>query len=109
LPTTWRQDGSIRATRRGHVDLMLAMLERLDRQGRWEEERRLTRELNTVLALLFRWVDLVRSLKMACAAAERFDDWFAAGWSEHELGTLHLAAGPWGRKPATGAGRADHG
>ncbi|HEY6779110.1 MAG TPA: hypothetical protein VI122_21610 [Thermoleophilaceae bacterium] len=55
----------------GHVDLMLDMLGRLDGEGRWEEERRLARALNGVLALLFRWVDLVRSLKVVRAAAER--------------------------------------
>jgi Divergent InlB B-repeat domain len=77
----------------GHVDLMLDILERLDGQGRWEEERRLARALNGVLALLFRWVDLVRSLKVLRAAAERFGDRSAVAWSEHELGTLHLAGG----------------
>jgi hypothetical protein len=77
----------------GHVDLMLDMLERLDRQGRWKEARRLARALSGLLALLFRWVDLVRSLNMVRDAAERFRDRAAMAWSEHELGTLHLAAG----------------
>jgi hypothetical protein len=72
------------------VDLMLDMLERLDSQGRWEEARRLARALNGVLALLFRWADLVRSLKVVRAHAEGLGD---IGWSEHELGTLHLVAG----------------
>ena len=75
---------------------MLDMLGRLDGEGRWEEERRLARALNGVLALLFRWVDLVRSLKVVRAAAERFGDRSAVAWSEHELGTLHLAAGDLG-------------
>jgi mono/diheme cytochrome c family protein len=79
----------------GHVDLMLEMLERPDGQGRWEE-RRLARELNSLLALLFRWVDLVRSLKVLRAGAERFGDRSTVAWSEHDLGTLHLAAGDLG-------------
>ena len=72
------------------VDLMLDMLERLDSQGRWDEARRLARALNGVLALLFRWADLVRALKVVRAHAEGLGD---IGWSEHELGTLHLVAG----------------
>jgi Divergent InlB B-repeat domain len=77
----------------GRVDLMLEMLERLDRQGRWEEARRLARALNGVLALMLRWGDLVRSLNMLRGAAERVGDLSAVGWSQHELGALHLAAG----------------
>jgi hypothetical protein len=69
---------------------MLDMLERLDSQGRWEEARRLARALNGVLALLFRWAELVRSLKVVRAHAEGLGD---IAWSEHELGTLHLVAG----------------
>lgn len=77
----------------GHVDLMLDMLERLDRQGRWTEARRLARALSGLLALLLRWVDLVRSLNLVRATAERLHDRAAVAWSEHELGTLNLAAG----------------
>ena len=69
---------------------MLDMLDRLDSQERWEEARRLARALNGVLALLFRWIDLVRSLKVVRAHAEGLGD---IAWSEHELGTLHLVAG----------------
>jgi hypothetical protein len=72
------------------VDLLLDMVDRLDSQGRWEEARRLARALNGVLALLFRWADLVRSLKVVREHAERLGD---MAWSEHELGTLHLVAG----------------
>jgi hypothetical protein len=75
------------------VDLMLETLERLDKEKRWEEARRLARALNGVLALLFRWRDLIRSLKLIRAAAERVEDKVTQAWSEHELGTLHLAAG----------------
>jgi hypothetical protein len=75
------------------VDLMLEMLERLDKENRWEEARRLARALNGVLALLFRWGDLIRSLKLIHAAAERVEDRHTLAWAEHELGTLHLAAG----------------
>jgi hypothetical protein len=75
------------------VDLMLETLERLDKKKRWEETRRFARALNGILALLFRWGDLVRSLKLIRAAAEQAKDLNTLAWSEHELGTLHLAAG----------------
>ena len=75
------------------VDLLLETLERLDKKKRWEEARRLARALNGVLALLYRWGDLIRSLKLIRAAAEQVKDLKTLAWSEHELGTLHLAAG----------------
>jgi Divergent InlB B-repeat domain len=77
----------------GRVDLMLDMLQRLDRDGRWEEAIRLARALSGVLALLFRWADLIRSLGIARTAAERAGDLVGLGWAEHELGTFRLAAG----------------
>jgi hypothetical protein len=75
------------------VDLMLETLERLDKENRWEDVRRLARTLNGVLALLLRWRDLIRSLKLIRAAAERVEDLNTLAWSQHELGTLHLVAG----------------
>ncbi len=77
----------------GRVDLVLEMLERLDERDRWEKVRRPVRALSGALALLFRWADLVRLLKRVHAAGERFGDMDTVAWSEHELGTLHLAAG----------------
>jgi hypothetical protein len=75
------------------VDLLLETLDRLDKKKRWEEARRLARALNGVLALLYRWGDLIRSLKLIRGAAEQIKDLDTLAWSEHELGTLHLAAG----------------
>jgi Divergent InlB B-repeat domain len=77
----------------GRVDLMLDVLQRLDKEGRWEEALRLGRALNGVLALLFRWVDLVRSLRLIRTAADGAGARAAVAWCEHELGTLRLAAG----------------
>lgn len=77
----------------GRVDLMLDMLQRLDRDGRWQEAIRLARALSGVLALLLRWADLIRSLGIARTAAERVGDLAGLGWAEHELGTFRLAAG----------------
>jgi uncharacterized repeat protein (TIGR02543 family) len=77
----------------GRVDLMLDVLQRLDKEGRWEEALRLGRALSGGLALLFRWIDLVRSLRLIRTAAEKAGKPAVVAWSEHELGTLHLAAG----------------
>jgi hypothetical protein len=77
----------------GRIEVFLALLERLDRDGRYEEELRLARALNGVLGLLMRWADLARTLGLAGRAAERLGDLASAAWVDHELGTLHLAAG----------------
>jgi hypothetical protein len=75
----------------GEIDALLALLERLDREGRWEEALRLARALSGLLALLVRWAELVRSLNVALHAAQRLGDWPAVAWAKHELGTLQLA------------------
>jgi hypothetical protein len=71
---------------------LLDLLERLDREERWPEALRLARALSGLLGLLLRWVDLVRSLRIALQAAEKLGDLRAMGWAVHELGTLHLGA-----------------
>jgi hypothetical protein len=75
----------------GEIDALQAILERLDREGRWEEALRLARALSGLLALLVRWAELVRSLNVALRAAQRLGDWPAVAWAKHELGTLQLA------------------
>jgi beta-lactam-binding protein with PASTA domain len=75
------------------IDTLLAVLQRRDRDGRFEEQLRLTRALSRLLAVALRWLDLLRSLRQLLAAAERHGDANAKAWALHELGTLHLAAG----------------
>ena len=75
------------------VDAMLALLGRLDREGRHKEALRLARDLAALLALLLRWLDLVRSLQLALATARRLGEPELQAWALHELGSLHLAAG----------------
>lgn len=75
------------------IDGLTALVARLDREGRCKEALRLARNLSLVLALIGRWIDLVDSLHLALAAAEKLGDPFGEGWVEHELGSLHLAAG----------------
>jgi hypothetical protein len=75
----------------GEIDALVSVLERLDREGRGRETLRLARALAGLLALLGRWLSLVRSLRTALHAAEELGDLDAVAWAQHELGTLHLA------------------
>src|SRR5215208_885742 len=75
------------------IDVILSVLERLDRDGNHKEALELARAVNGVLALFYRWADLVRSLGIAGRAAKKVEDFASEAWVEHELGTLHLAAG----------------
>jgi hypothetical protein len=76
----------------GEVDALLELLERLDRDGRWQEALRLGRAICGLLALTMRWAELVRSLNIALRAAGNLGESAAVAWAQHELGTLHLAA-----------------
>ena len=74
------------------ADALLALLERLDRDHRWADALRVARVLCSLLALLSRWLELLRSLRLALSLAERLPNENAKAWALHELGTLHLAA-----------------
>jgi PKD repeat protein len=74
------------------TDAVVALLGRLDRAGRWEEELRLARCASKLLSLARRWLELLRVLRAALRAAERIGDANARAWALHELGTLRLAA-----------------
>jgi hypothetical protein len=75
------------------IDALVDVLERLDRAGKHREALRMARALSGLLALLLRWLELVRSLKIALTAAQRLGDDLGVAWAKHELGTLQLAAG----------------
>jgi hypothetical protein len=74
------------------VDSLLRLAERLDRDGRFDEELRLLRALHGLLVLARRWLDLIRALRRAVGAAEQAGDLAAQAWVRHELGSLHLCA-----------------
>jgi hypothetical protein len=74
------------------VDSLLRLAERLDRDGRFNGELRLLRALHGLLVLARRWLDLIRALRRALAAAEQAGDLAAQAWVRHELGSLHLCA-----------------
>ena len=75
------------------IDALLALVGRLDREGKHKEALRLARNLAALLALLLRWLDLVRSLQLALRTARALGDQRAEAWALHELGSLWLAAG----------------
>jgi hypothetical protein len=74
------------------VDSLLRLAERLDRDGRFDEELRLLRALHGLLVLVRRWLDLIRVLRRAQSAAEETGDLAAQAWARHELGSLQLCA-----------------
>jgi hypothetical protein len=76
----------------GEVQALLELLGRLDREERWKESLELARALAKLLALLQRWLQLLRSLRTALRAAKRLEDLGAQAWALHEQGTLYLAA-----------------
>ncbi|MBM2822917.1 MAG: hypothetical protein HW413_1663 [Thermoleophilia bacterium] len=77
----------------GEIGALLGLLERLDKAKRFDEELRLARALHGLLVLAFRWLELVRSLRMVLSAARRAGDEAGQAWALHELGSLHLSAG----------------
>jgi hypothetical protein len=74
------------------VDVLLGVLERLDREGRYDDVFRLARALAGLLALLMRWVALVQAVRIALKAARALGDGTGEAWARHELGTLSLGA-----------------
>jgi hypothetical protein len=75
------------------VGTLLDLIERLDRDGRYEEELRLARAVSTLLMLLKRWSALLQTLRSALHAGEELGDPSSVAWAKHELGTLRLAGG----------------
>jgi tetratricopeptide (TPR) repeat protein len=77
----------------GEIDSLLNLFGRLDRADRFEEQLRLMRSLNGLLALALRWLDLIRSLRALLRSAESAEHMAGQAFAHHELGTLHLCAG----------------
>jgi chitodextrinase len=77
----------------GEVDALLDLFSRLDRAGRFEEELKLMRSLNGLLALTLRWLDLIRSLRSLLRSAKAANHAAGQAYAHHELGSLHLCAG----------------
>ncbi|MBV9944309.1 MAG: IPT/TIG domain-containing protein [Solirubrobacterales bacterium] len=73
------------------IDTLLALLQKLDKSGRFKEELRVARSLSRLLAVAMRWIELLRTLHEARALAERLGDLDAKAWALHDLGSVYLA------------------
>lgn len=71
---------------------VLDVLQRLDKDGRYEEWLRYARSVHGVLVLLRRWAELLRLLRTLLRSGDQVHE-AGRAWVQHELGTLHLAAG----------------
>ncbi|HEY3728852.1 MAG TPA: choice-of-anchor D domain-containing protein [Solirubrobacteraceae bacterium] len=75
------------------IAALLALVERLDRNGHFKDAIRLARPLCRLCALTLRWAALIESLRLVFHAATALADSRTIAWSQHELGTLHQVAG----------------
>lgn len=71
---------------------VLDVLQRLDKDKRYEEWLRYARSIHGVLVLLKRWAELLRLLRTLLRSGDEVHE-AGRAWVQHELGTLHLAAG----------------
>jgi len=77
----------------GEIDALLDLFARLDSEGRFDEELKLMRSLNGLLALSLRWLDLIRSLLALLRSAKKAGSAAGQAFAHHELGSLNLVAG----------------
>ena len=82
-----------RAEALARADVLLELLQRLDRGGRHEDALRLARVLVRLLTLLQRWAGLAQTLHAGLRAAGTLGDRAAEALFRHDLGTLELVAG----------------
>jgi len=75
------------------INALLDLFGRLDRAGRFEEELKLMRSLNGLLALTLRWLELIRSLRSLLRSATAAGHQAGQAFAHHELGSLYLCAG----------------
>ena len=78
------------------IDGLLGLSERLDRDGRYEEQVRLARALHGLLATMFRWFDLIRTLRRALRSAKAVNDQAGQAWALHRA--RHAPPLGWGHQ-----------
>lgn len=71
---------------------LLTVLDRADRDGRFDDELRLARALVSLLALIPRWLALLEVLRRVASAAAAMGERAGEAWAHHELGSLALGA-----------------
>jgi Bacterial Ig domain len=74
------------------VNALLDLIDRADREGRFDDELRLARALVRLLVLVPRWIALVETLRRAASVAAVVGDRATEAWARHELGTFGLGA-----------------
>ncbi len=75
------------------LNLLLSLLEKADRDGRWEDVITLGRGVEKVLILQKRWQSWVQVLEWILKAAHAIGDRATQGWVLHQLGTRSLCLG----------------
>lgn len=75
------------------LGMLLSLLEKADRDGRWQDVISLGRGLEKVLILKKRWQAWLQVLQWVLKAAHALGDRAAQGWALHELGTRNLCLG----------------
>jgi len=75
------------------LDLILSLLEKANRDGRWNEVIALGRGIEKALILGKRWQTWFQVLEWILKAAQALGDRAVQGWALHELGTRDLCLG----------------
>ena len=75
------------------LDLLLALIQRLDRTEHWREFIRVVRDAEAVFLLVRRSTKLADSIQRVLVTAQEVGDGLSRAWALHEFGTLALAAG----------------
>lgn len=75
------------------LDLTLTLLEKCNREHRWDEVIKLGRGIEEALTTVKRWSEWLRVLKMILKAAQELGSRATQGWAMHQLGTRDLCLG----------------
>lgn len=75
------------------LDLTLTMLEKCNREHRWDDVIKLGRGIEKALTHIKRWSEWLRVLEMILNAAKALGNRATQGWAMHQLGTRDLCLG----------------
>jgi len=75
------------------LNLLLSLLEKANRNGRWDDVISLGRGMEKALILAKRWQSWLKVLEWILKAAQALGDRATQGWALHQLGTRNLCLG----------------
>lgn len=75
------------------LDLTLTLLEKCNREHRWDDVIKLGRGIEKALTHVKRWSEWMRVLEMILKAAQALGNRATQGWAMHQLGTRDLCLG----------------